>query len=333
MSERVRQLNEELAKVPSPAEHERSIKFNENPVSLVVPPPDYPGSDEEEGRGDARAPAQENSDATTDAVPKASGDMTTTTATTTTESTNEIEAGEDQSERSDRDVVADTDNERAQEPEAVVARKDDSNETVQESNSLTSQDTLATDDSASGSAATSAQASAAADEEQVLVEHNGEFELVKVSSLTAEERELYLQNNSSPSKAESHSSKTSVDSGSSTSNSQRPPRPKSSFRPTRPLTASSGSQQERNQMRHKRAHSAQATRRQDREAVRDDAPMSDFGYTSPYALTEEQKLIGEKQRRKQEENKRKREEEERKKKEKGQKVMEYLASSRKLIQG
>ena len=52
MTERLRQLNAELAQEPIPQDddRERSIKFSEDPVSLVVPPPEYPSDAEEEGQ-------------------------------------------------------------------------------------------------------------------------------------------------------------------------------------------------------------------------------------------------------------------------------------------
>ena len=46
---RVRQLNEELANDPTPDDdRERSIKFKDNLVDLVAPPPDYDTEDEDQ---------------------------------------------------------------------------------------------------------------------------------------------------------------------------------------------------------------------------------------------------------------------------------------------
>ena len=52
VADRVRQLNEELAKEPTPNSDERrtSIKFKETLVDLVAPPYDYSDDDDEEGR-------------------------------------------------------------------------------------------------------------------------------------------------------------------------------------------------------------------------------------------------------------------------------------------
>ena len=315
-------------------------------MSLVVPPPVYPGSEDEEGRGDARAPVSSDETGVDTSGQRGAGDMASPTSSTnqneaeTKTITNNNNASQSKASSSDGSITMEIQEESSvtspRQPKNDVTmstnnnHEDDVIDTVQESNSVTSQDEDErhspsggySDDSnkpptTSAGNANPAKPPGGGDEEQVLVEHNGEFELVKVSSLTAEERELYLQNSSQyGGNSDRTASKTSINSASSAETlDSRPPRPKSSFRPNRPVTASTATQQKRNLDRHKRAQSAQEGNRNRRAAAANHETTSDFGYTSPYALSAEQKRMGEKQRRKQEENRRKAAEEEQKKKE------------------
>ncbi len=170
VADRVRQLNEELAREPSPDDddRDRAIKFKEDLVDLVVPPDDYSDDDEQEGEG--RNSGQEN--------------------------------------RTDGDEQ---------------------------------------------------RTSSGGDDELILVERNGKYELVNARDLSAEERAMY-----------------GVSGGSNTSS------PRSPTSDGRPSTAN-GDIRNHSRRRQQRVQSAQA------RPVSHNDDWSNPDYQSPYAISKEQK--------------------------------------------
>ena len=208
VTERVRQLNEELAKDPTPLEdeRERSIKFKDNLVDLVAPPVDY--SESEEEAADQRR----------------EGERT----------------GEGQNEPGDSSPSQ-------QSPDHAASRDQQEQ---------------------------SPQRKAQEDEEKILVERNGKFELISATDLSPEEREMYGVEEPTSSREESQATRSP----------HPPPGP-------RPATANGAPSRGRSQQQgagtsQRRAQSAMSADSGPRGSEFD---ANNFEYTSPYALSEEDK--------------------------------------------
>ena len=315
VAERVRQLNEELAKEPSPTEHHPAIKFNDNPVSLVVPPPEYPSDEEADRTGSKTSQGQAQAQGDSMEVMKDDESVDSDrSATRDFESVDQIDSDVRGMKVDDNDdviaEVVDSDNEQEKMREAResrgsasddddahrVERESDSDENSDEKTDASKRDDVSTDKTSS------------VDDEKVLVERNGKFELVLASTLTAEEKELYLPDynkkktasTAAASDTHSNSSKSSSDSklagggGGAKSRSHRP------------ATATA------NQSRGRAATSSTPSRRVQSAQVRqtDYTTYEDYGYKSPYGLTEKEKEQLKREQKKKEEKKKKKEEDE-----------------------
>ncbi len=278
VTERIRQLNEELAQEDAPDDdRQRSIKFKDNLVDLVAPPPDYPSEDEEEGgltEGDSRAGNTGRND------------------------TNELSSSATNSDspRSDKLIHgAKTDkslhNKGANSPRGSFGpagrHKENNSRTAAKSKGLTpmtnkkKQTGFQTYDSGRKNNSDKQQAKSEekhdkdkSKPEKILVERDGTFELLDVNELTAEERQLYL----APAEDEND--------GPTAANTEPPSSSFQPFPPRDPRPATAGPPISRRTMNFppRRAQSA-------RLKVENQPILEGFNYTSPYALTAEQKKI------------------------------------------
>ena len=258
VAERVRQLNEELAKDPTPLEdeRERSIKFKDNLIDLVAPPPDYP-SDEEDSYKDNRA----------------GGDMNNAPADVL---------------RMERMNIHDHEpNGKGDEPSFSFHGEPEVERTKNESTKHTEE---------GGNKSLAKARRPPNGDQNVLVERDGKFELVNAKDLTAEERSIFLP---PPSDEEDMAegvglvARTQNNGSSSSDGSYQPVPPQA----PRPATASATQQ---------RRHLVVAPKRRVQSAKPGaHALYGDFNYNSPYALSKEDKDLGQKQRKHKEHQKQK----------------------------
>lgn len=290
VAERVRQLNQELANSPTPLDDERarSIKFKDNLVDLVAPPPDYPSEDEGAG------PAAAATAATTPATPPASNnkqpDNNKSDVHNKDSSINELKLG---------NMNLNDNEEKAEDASKSQSVFHESNgvKPSESSGKASDQDKLPQEKPPAAPPPVQERSKQDdKDKDQVLVERDGKFELVNVEDLTAEERHLFL----GPQEAEQPSSDT-PDGSASTESTQN----SASLHPTpprhpRPSTASSAQS-------HRRAVTSAAYKRRAQSATpsRSTANHSsgkfNSDYQSPYAIPQHLKKIGEKRVKEQEE--------------------------------
>ena len=319
VAERVRQLNEELAKVPSPTEHHRAIKFNENPVSLIVPPPEYPSDDEEaktakQGQTQGQPPQDQAQDPPSKSQTQGQPPKV--------QLQNQVEVKDMERDDSDLESVHSVDREVEsveKDNVKVIDLADDSDDDVIDEEVPNSQhkpevkrasdsedevdgkgDSRQTRDRHGDDTNTTSQPtdSKATDGEKVLVERNGKFELVEVNTLSTEEKKLYC-----PEYTESDSNSVS----SKSSSTDRHSRSETKARAARPGTATAA--QTRNRTSQRRVQSAQPRQT-------DYTTYEDCGYKSPYALSENEKQQLKREQRRKEDGKKKKDDDEKKRKEK-----------------
>lgn len=228
VTERVRQLNEELARDPTPiSERERSIKFKEKLIDFEAPPPDYSESEYDDEFQDNKAAESSPASAETD------------------------DAGANQEEDNDAEVPQDDEPSSVEDP-VVSDQKTEPEESASKEDSEIKKD-----------------------EEKILVERNGKFELVSEEDLSAEEK-LFYGITSSDQEAR-HS-----------------PHPPES---PRPATANGTPPRHRAKGKERRAQSAIPSG--------SGFNADEYNYTSPYALTKEEKERLAKQKKRQEQNEKK----------------------------
>ncbi len=121
------------------------------------------------------------------------------------------------------------------------------------------------------------------DDEKVLVERDGKFELISAKDLTAEERDLYLV----PAADEGDGTTRSGGSSEGSYDPSPPSQP-------RPATAGPGNGRRRvGSAPPRRVQSAQP-----RKVQKDQAVLEDFNYQSPYAISDKEKKRGEENKKK-----------------------------------
>ena len=293
---RLRQLNEELAQEADPDdERERSIKFKEDLVDLVAPPPDYPSEEEGEGATDR------TEDSYRTQSPESPRKYNDEDFEDSAESPKQSEHYEESNNNDDKSVK------NKQSSQATADSKKSQN--VTRSNGSAA---------AAGKKRTgvlSKDGSASNTEEKILVERDGKFELIHSEDLTAEERQMYLP--------QSAGEEDEVGLGGS-SESYEPTPPRN----PRPATAGNTSSRRRvTSAPPRRAQSAQAKR------VENKPILEDFHYTSPYAITDQQKKTGREQKkamaeRQKKEQQLKKMEEEEKNRENNEAFQAWLAHKR-----
>ena len=316
VTERLRQLNEELAQEDEPNdERERSIKFKETLVDLVAPPPDYPTDEEETGEEVANPPETKSETKDQDAadeVEVVQVDPEPIDHKLSAESKNDeksYEVDEDWNSDDDKGEENNNDNKSADQNEVSPL--------VPKSEKLPDMKPTGDYFHATNPPPVKPKSNQSKDkQEKILVERDGTFELINTEDLTAEERELYLASNAGDSASTTRSS--------------------GSFEPTppkepRPYTASLPSS------RRKIVVNVAPRRAQSARAKRADQPvLEDFNYTSPYALTEEQKREAQMQRKATASRERKQKElakleEEEKNRENNEAFQAWLANKRKEL--
>ena len=258
---RLRQLNEELAQEADPDdERERSIKFKENLVDLVAPPPEYPSEDDGEGCVTDRTEGSYGSDPPES--PSKDGDEYEEDFEDNAESPKQSYDYGDSNNNYDKSVdnnqskQAMADNKKP--PGVNRSRDNDGAASAATAKKRTSKEGMSNNSS----------------DEKILVERDGKFELVHVKDLTAEERQLYLPEATEKEDGE----ETSRSSGSFEPIPPKDPRPATAGTTTNRRRVTSAPP--------RRAHSAQAKR------VENQPILEDFNYTSPYALSDRQKKAG-----------------------------------------
>lgn len=289
MTERIRQLNEELALDPTPGldeddDRRHSIKFKDDPVTLVVPPPEFDESEDELGfsrKSDDADNAQPDSE-------KDDGGILTEEIIASAPAADESRRSNSPTAEEISDIDEETD--RNDEPKSVESKdrpssvvtspapqsdangSDEGSAEEVHSGDEESSNKRETPDKDSNSNSNKKKA------ERVLVERNGKFELVDMNELTPEERELYVikADHKTTDSVSSHSSKNSSSSGKKS----RTPCPPKTPKPN----ANGGTQENTN----RRSKSAQSNR---------SALLDGFEYNSPYALTPQQKKQLEQQKR------------------------------------
>ena len=262
MAERVRQLNEELANDPTPLEddRQRSIKFKDNLIDLVAPPPDYP-SDEEDG---GRPPAT-----------RGTGGSTGNGAPQKSDNVSELNIGELNLNDKNRGEAA-----------AAAGDAESQPPTANGDGQRTKGVGFGDGESAGRRKKESTNAK---EEEKVLVQRGKTFELINPSDLTAEEREMFLPPPDSDDDDGGGGGDTQPDVPRPTSTQSDAP----SLQPTppsapRPSTANSA--------QHRRPLVPQPRRRAQSALPTGKATHHNSDYQSPYALPPDMKKLGERQR-------------------------------------
>ena len=247
---RLRQLNEELAQEADPDDdRERSIKFKEDLVDLVAPPPEYPS--DEEGTSDR---AEDSNEIEPPKSPNRNDN----------EYEEDFEDNADSPKNSDDKRLTNNNSQ----PMADNKRLQNGND---------SRDNGGDRLTAAGKR-TNVKNKDESSNDKILVERDGTFELLYAKDLTADERQMYL-----PQTADEEDE---VDTGRS-SGSYEPAPPKD----PRPSTAAASSGRRRvTSAPPRRVQSAQVKR------VENKPVLEDFHYTSPYALSDQQKRAGREQK-------------------------------------
>ena len=297
VTERVKQLNQELAKEPDPDDdRERSIKFKEKVVDFEVPPDDY---SEDEG-ADGKKPSDDNKDElssdisdtreSTDHTNDASGDITEdsadpVSATATQEqqpsSDNEDDLDNNDSHNNtiDHDEQSHGDNEQQQDSNNIGDYNNDVGVNDDVDNPSPPSDLDDENEKTDNSQESTSTKKGTGD--KILVERDGKFELLNSEDLTAEEKDLYLAKNDDDETEKSTGRESSMgdstfrssDSSASTEISFQPHPPANQ----RPATAA-GRKARQNSSKPRRAQSAQNERF-----------LDNFSYVSPYAISDEDK--------------------------------------------
>ncbi len=251
VAERLRQLNAELAEEPQPEEKERSIKFKENLVDFEAPAPDYPSDEEIDDEGYPHGEGIDNL-----VAPMSDEEYENSTG----ESPRSPSGG-------DRGGGGD-----ASQSQFV--------------NSGQSPGTMTGDKPPSGQSKKTPPRpvpGSARDDEKVLVERDGKFELISAKDLTAEERDLYL----APVADEGDGTTRSGGSSEGSYDPSPPNKP-------RPATATGANGRRRvGSAAPRRVQSAQP-----HKIPKDQAVLEDFNYQSPYAISDQEKKRGKEQKKK-----------------------------------
>ena len=247
---RLRQLNEELAQEADPDDdRERSIKFKEDLVDLVAPPPEYPS--DEEGTSERVGDSNE-------------------TEPPESPNRNNDEYEEDFEENADSPKNSDNKgfNENCSQPMADNKRLHNGNHIKDNKSGAPT----------SVGKRTNVKNKDESSDDKILVEREGTFELLYAKDLTAEERQLYLP--------QITNEEDEADTGRSSASFEPAP-PKD----PRPSTAAASSGRRRvTSAAPRRVQSAQPKR------VENKPVLEDFHYTSPYALSDQQKRVGKEQK-------------------------------------
>ena len=337
VTERLRQLNAELEQEPMPEDdsRERSIKFQEDPVSLIVPPDNYSDTEDDQnpqdmadnqdsqskldssqqrqdlgGSGDSGGQQQDSDDRLS---PRAGADGSGD-APSSKESDQYSEDWQDTepesvgngrrhySDSHDYEEAATSDGE---EEEAAPEGNKDTEQTANKSESENE------DAQQQQSHQQEQRSNENNDDNMIVIERNGKFEHVNVNELTAEERELYGVQTEEDKKEEKQ---------------VHEPKPPSHPRPS----TASHPQQRRAGRGAPRSTSAMGH-------SSTDSGNSNCNYKSPYAMTDEEKKRrlkeqNEQERQKKEEEKAQKEQEERDRADAEDAFQAWLCNKRKEAQ-
>ena len=325
VADRLKQLNQELAEDPTPIDddRERSIKFKDDLVDLVAPPPDYevfesdddgpstvrPQDKEVEKREDESARSQDFDETDSKQLRNPQKPSTDANNREYEDAPDDIQLHKmslnsppDSPERDEHhDNITDSEGFTNPSPDddSRVPSATESINGTQNSHSDYGSDTEDPDPADSPIKTTSANK----DEEKVVVEINGKFEYLSREELKARgDYHLLPPDDNSPR------------SDSSTSIGSFQPTPPKAPRPKTAAEGGGGARARKSSAPPRRAHSANPPRSQ----VNHGSGLEDFNYNSPYALTPAQKKYlryrqKQEQERQRQDRERQKEEEEKKK--------------------
>lgn len=318
VTERLRQLNAELAQDPTPIDddRERAIKFQEDPVSLVVPPADYSDTEDEPV---AVAKQQQNTDAMETESPAAAAaaeSMDNMDTPQTLQQENEVsethqyvegggdqldteeqaeeqakEQAEEEEEEEERRWSGDAGERRGSggsEGKKTSSGNEDVHRTLSDNHDY--EEAVQSDGEGGEEITRTAEANANKqdtdnekeeqeddnDEEKVVIERNGKFEYVSAKNMTAEEREMY-----------------GIEAKEEEEEKEHKPRPPDGPRPS---TANGGTAAQRRNRAGPRSNSAMGQ-------SSDTGTHDEFTYQSPYAMSADERKRRAKEKREEEKNK------------------------------